>query len=285
MRNKIDDIFNSDEIIYHYTKTQTVYEYILHTNKLRLSDRKTSNDPIENVIDRGIVKSFYGYRGTKKADNETADKVSKYILENIKNCKQLCFCKNNDNPELQKFEVLPSEYYGFLKPRMWDQYGDKYNGVCLVFDKKILKENNPDIYSKNIEYINYEEFFRNNISIDLNNLYEIGIDEYFRNTLEKIKNASFLKHKDYSGENEYRFISFSNSETYLDIGNSLKAIIISQRNLTDFASQWFNKYASEKKIELFYIDWDSTGFDLQSKKEYDESLEWAKEFTKRSKSK
>ncbi len=273
MRKEISDIFNSDEIIYHYTKTQTVYEYILHTNKLRLSERKTSNDPIENFIDRSVVRSSYGYTDTKKADDETASKVSKFILENIKNSKQLCFCKNNDNPELQKFMVLPSEYYGFLKPRMWDQYGDKYNGVCLVFDKKILKENNPDIYSNDIKYINYEEFFWNSISIDLNNLYKIGLNEYCKNTFEKIKNLSFLKHKDYSGENEYRFISFSNSETYLNIGNSLKAIIVSKKNLTDFANKWFIEFTTKKDIELFYIEWDNHGYHFESKEEYDISLE------------
>ncbi|SOU87109.1 conserved hypothetical protein [Tenacibaculum dicentrarchi] len=285
MMNKISDIFNSDEIIYHYTKTQTAYECILHTNKLRLSDRKTSNDPIENVIDRGIVRSFYGHLDTKKASNETADKVSKYILGNIDNCKQLCFCKNNENPELQKFVVLPSEYYGFLKPRMWDQYGDKYNGVCLAFDKNTLKENNPDIYSNDVEYINYEEFFRNNMSIDLNNLYEIGLDEYCRNTLEKIKNASFLKHKDYSGENEYRFISFSNSETYLNIGNSLKAIIVSKRNLTDFAEKWLIEFTTKKKIKLFYIEWDNNGCHIQSKEDCDKSLEMVSNLISRIKNK
>jgi len=283
--NKINSLFNSDDIIYHYTKIQTAFEYILHTNKLKLSDRKTSNDPIENIRNRAIINSSYGYVDTKKANNETASKASKFILEKIKNSKQLCFCKNNQNPELQKFMELPYEYYGFLKPRMWDQYGDKYNGVCLVFDKNILKSNNTNIYSDNIEYIDYEDFYRNHISIDLNRLYDLGLDEYCKDYFEKIKNDSFLKHKDYSGENEYRFVSFSNTETYLDIGNSLKAIIISQRNLTDFASQWFNNYVSKNNIELFYIDWDNSGFDLQSKKEYDESLEWTKQFRKRYNSK
>jgi len=271
--NKINDIFKSNEIIYHYTKIQTAYEHILYTNKLRLSNRKTSNDPIENVIDTAFVRSFYGHLDTKKASDEMASKVSKFIKGITENSKQLCFCKNNNDPELQKFMVLPSEYYGFLKPRMWDQYGDQYNGVCLVFDKNQLKKNNPDIYSNNVEYINYEEFFRKHISIDLNRLYNIGFDEYCEDTLKKIKNGSFLKHKDYSGESEYRFISFSKSETYLDIGNSLKAIIISEKNLTEFAKKWFIEYTNKRNIELYYINWDNSGYHMQSKKEYDNSLE------------
>lgn len=282
---KYDDIFNSNEIIYHYTKIQTAYEHILHTNKLRLSDRKTSNDPIENIMDRVIIKSSYGYPDTKKATNETGDKVSKFILEKIKNSKQLCFCKNNNDPEIIKYTIPPSQYYGFLKPRMWDQYGDKYNGICLVFDKKKLKENNPNIHSDHIEYINYEEFFRNQNSIDLNRLYTLGFDDYCIEYSEKIKNCSFLKHKDYSGENEYRFISFSNKETFLEIGDSLKAIIISQRNLTDFAKIWFNDFVSKKDIELFYINWDNTGVRFQSKEENDKYLDMASDLISKFKDK
>lgn len=272
MINKISNIFNSDEIIYHYTKTQTVYEYILHTNKLKLSERKNSNDPIENIISRAIVK-ISNFSDTEKASKKTVDKVSKYILEQIKNSKQICFCKNNDNSELQKFKNKPSEYYGFLKPRMWDQYGDNYNGVCLVFDKKKLKEINSNIYSHDIKYVNYDEFRQNNTSINTNNLHKIGLTEYLKKTSEKIKIASFLKHKDYSGENEYRFISFSNTETYLNIGNSLKAIIVSRKNLTDFADKRLIEYTTKNKIPLFYIEWTIYGYHFQSKEEYDKSLE------------
>ena len=279
--NKIDDIFLSNQTIYHFTKIQTAYEFILHTNKLRLSDRKTSNDPIENITYRPFIKSSYGYDDSKIANDETAAKANRFILSKIKNSKQLCFCKNNDDPELQRFMVLPTEYYGFLKPRMWDQYGDKYNGICLVFDKRKLKENNPEVYSSDIEYINYEEFYRNNTSIDLNSLYYKGLDKYCEDFFEKIKKDSFLKHKDYSGENEYRYISFSQIETFIEIGDSLKAIILSERNLSDFARNWFNEYAIKYDIKLFYINWSPTGVSIHSKKEHDEFMEYTSSLVKR----
>ncbi|PTX63606.1 Protein of unknown function (DUF2971) [Kordia periserrulae] len=270
--NRIDDIFNSDEIIYHYTKTQTAYEYILHTKKLKLSERKTSNDPIENIQNRVIALSSYGYEDTPVANAEDADYVKKFILNKIKNSRQLCFCKNNDNPELKKHLILPSEYYGFLKPRMWDQYGDKYKGVCLVFDKSELKSNNQHIFSKDVKYINYEEFFRKITNIDLNQLYAIGVDEYCNQYLKRIINFSFLKHKDYSGENEFRFLSFSNEDNYLNIGNSLKAIVVSRKELSEFANKWFIKYTRDNNIQLFYIDWDYDGFRLISKKDFDNQV-------------
>ncbi len=284
MMNKIDDIFNSNDIVYHYTKIQTAYEFILHTHQLRLSDRKKSNDPIENIMDRVIVQSFYGYPETKKASKEEGSKVAQFIFEKIQNSKQLCFCKNNENPELQKFMVLPSEYYGFLKPRMWDQYGDNYNGICLVFNREELKMNNPNIYSSDVEYIHYEEFYRNSNSIDLVKLHEIGFDEYCKFYFEEIRNNSFLKHTDYSGENEFRFVSFSGDETYLDIGSSLKAIILPQRNLSDFADEWFNQYANQKDIKLFYINWDNSGCRIQSNKDFQKDLDMVSKLVKKVKS-
>lgn len=272
--NRIDEIFDSNDIIYHYTKIQTAYEYILHTNKLKLSERKKSNDPLENIVDRVNTYSSYVHPNTKNASKEEGSKVAQFIFQKLENSKQLCFCKNNEDPELQNFMVKPSQYYGFLKPRMWDQYGDNYEGVCLAFDKKELKENNLGIYSKDVEYINYEEFHRNNYSIDLFKLHEVGFEEYIKIQSNKIRQNSFLKHKDYHGENEYRFVSFKDEEIFLDIGNSLKAIILPQRNLTDFKDKWFNDYGTENSVKVFYINWNDIGCRVQLNDDYKKDLEF-----------
>ncbi|MEL0652789.1 DUF2971 domain-containing protein [Algibacter sp. TI.3.09] len=268
--SEIDDIFNSTETLYHFTKTQTAYEYILHTNKLKFSGGKMSNDPIENNVNLNLGKSFFGYKDTKRADNEISDKASDYIKEKIKNLKQVCFCKNNKDPKFAREMVVPDEYYGFLKPRMWDQYGDKYNGVCLVFDKSKLKKNNYKKHSGDVNYIGYDDLVQNNYDIDLNILYESGLEKYCNDNLERIRKNSFLKHKDYAGENEYRFISFSKTEDYLEIGDSLKAIIISKKELSDFSQQWFSEFTEKNKVKLFYINWDREGFCIENKKDYDD---------------
>jgi len=275
--NKIDDIFKSSNLLYHYTRIQTAYDHILYTNKLKLSERHTSNDPIENIIDPIITNSFYGYNETERPSDKDISEASNFIKEKIKNAKQICFCMNSDNPDFHKFTILPYEYFGFLKPRMWDQYGDKYNGVCLVFDKTKLETNKSDIYSKKVEYISYSEFHRNHANIDLNDLQDYGLDQYYETSFERIKNQGFLKHLDYSGENEYRFITFLEKDTYINIGDSLKAIVISDRSLSDFARNWFIKYANENNVKLFFISWTNTGFIMKSKSQYEKSLESAKQ--------
>lgn len=42
--------------------------------------------------------------------------------------------------------IKPEEFYGFLKPRMWDQYGNDYNGVCLAFSLDALKRKEKTSY-------------------------------------------------------------------------------------------------------------------------------------------
>ena len=244
--NIINELFRSNNIVYHYTKIQTAYEHILDLDRIKLSERKTSNDPIENITIPNISTSFYGYEKTKYAETELIDKVREFILNKTKNAKQSCFCLNDLNPEFDNAEVVPFKYYGFLEPRMWEQYGDNYNGICLAFDLEKLKEKNKSIYSKQVKYIDYELFHSNSKNIDTVNLHNKGIEKYCQEYYEIIKRQSLLKHLDYSGENEYRFISFTENEKFISIKDCLKAIVISERNISPFAREWVNTYAEKK---------------------------------------
>lgn len=270
---KINELFKSKNIIYHYTKSQTAFEYILYDNKLRFSKRKTSKDPIENIIDTNISNSFYGYDNTERADEESIENVRRFLKNKLKHINQLCFCQNNFDKEFEKISTAPYEYYGFFKPRMWDQYGDSYNGVCLAFDLEQLKINNPSFYSQSV---NYSEYYPFKNTIDIVKLQKQGIDEYCNDYFEKIKKNCFKKHIDYSGENEYRFISFAETDEFLDIKHSLKAIIISKNQISEFARKWFNEFASKNEIELYYISWSSSGINLMSRIDDENWEEWAK---------
>ena len=194
--------------------------------------------------------------------------VTEFILNKIKNAKQLCLCQNNLEIKIDNTTSIPYEYYGFLKPRMWDQYGDNYNGICLAFDLNLLKKNNPNIYDNKIDYINYDTFYKNSFNIDSTKLSETNVDSYCKEYLAILKKNCFRKHSDYLGENEYRFLSFNENEKFLNIKNSLKAIIISSRKLSKFAKEWLIDYSEKNDIEVFFIDWKNTGVKISTM--YDE---------------
>ncbi|UXE68776.1 MAG: DUF2971 domain-containing protein [Chryseotalea sp. WA131a] len=100
--------------------------------KLRLSPRSQSSDPIENT------EHFFSYAGGNHGEGIPADaiRLTNETKKMLRKTKQVCFCKNTCRPDENGMIFPPFEKYGFAKPRMWDQYGDKYKGVCLVFSLK-----------------------------------------------------------------------------------------------------------------------------------------------------
>lgn len=272
----IPDIFKTDDVIYHYCSLSTAIQYILHEKRILLSPRKKSIDPIENIqIDRHINGS--GYSNDRKiATEEEGKKVVNFVTNIFKNAKQACFCMNDsefDNRIKQNNEnvLLFSEYYGFLKPRMWDQYGDKYQGVCIVFSKSKLEQNNNK-QGKCIEYVDYSKINLQYKTPRLDDLYDKGFETYKLEYFKQIEQNFYRKHLDYAKENEFRFVSYSDAKAdYLDISESLLGIVASKLNLNDFSLKMLNKYAEEFNVDLLFISWDVDGVRIKTKKEIDES--------------
>ncbi|TRX51275.1 DUF2971 domain-containing protein [Fulvivirga sp. M361] len=230
--HNIPDLYRSDDIIYHYTNTKVALLHILPDKTLRLSPRNTSNDPIENT---GL---FYSFSGGKDVDGTVYESVAYEIKNEVKSevdrAKQLCLCKNHKMENEQGIRYLPFEKYGFAKPRMWDQYGDHYQGVCLALSKTELIKyaDSKSIMPRDIEYITYNDFETRHRSLDITRLKSIGRDAYQNEYAEFIRTRLCQKHKDYVGENEFRFISFAKgSYEYINIQNALKGVIMTDLGL------------------------------------------------------
>ena len=267
--HNIPKVFQSSDIVYHYCDSNTAIQYILHEKRLRLSSRKNSIDPIENK------KPFISYLQTENFDDDTKAstnrvKIRDLTLEKLGNAKQLCLCKNDEskyhsdtNPQ------YPYEYYGFLKPRMWDQYANKYQGICLAFSFNALKKNASDFKNGEIKYVNYNRFKLRHKSINVNEVEKMGTEKYWELESKRIEKDLFEKHLDYKDENEYRFISFSNKEfDYVDIEKCLRGIIVTA-SINEFQLEAVTKYAQEYSAALVFINWESTGLELSTKDELD----------------
>ncbi len=268
----IPEIFSESDTIYHYTKASTAVEHILFKRQLRLSPRARSNDPIEKV---GFIlgRSFYGTDGKihetliKKYEKD-ANSIVQQIDNKVKYAKQICFCLNHYSSEIEMGNPIRKDDYGFLKPRMWDQYGDKYKGVCLAFSKqKILDNKGIDIHSE-IEYVDYYNLEQNIDTIDLNSLDRIGFDVYNKNVQERVNGTFFKKHKDYKNENEFRILTYSkNNYEFLDIKDALTGIIIPFSLINnEFIVEKLRNYSNEFNVELLYLDWDKNGISILSEK-------------------
>lgn len=257
----IPERFKDKDTIYHYTKLSTAIEYILYNEELLLSPRINSFDPIENLKPRII----YSLDETLKRNSEELELCREFIEERLNNAKQLSFCKNDyETFNYENYYHIPLEYYGFLKPRMWDQYGDKYNGVCLAFSLSELKKNTK-IYNNHVIYRKYSNLEQNHLNVKQIELYKKGIGEYKVDLDLSIKKLMCEKHKDYQGEMEYRFISFSSDDKVL-IKKSIIGVIIN-RNTHENYKEIIKNYTNTKGIDLLYINWTNNSVSVITKEE------------------
>lgn len=251
-------IVDCNKYLYHYTKLNIGFEYILYNGTLRMSPFFAVNDPYEskkksfgvsyNVSDFLSDDDLIGIskeETIKRIDsilnkqnlslskiNEEANKLLTY------DCKLICFSR--DNSKLFKADYPDHIYYrGYCRPRMWAQYADNHRGFCFVFDKKELNKqiynslnNKGKIIKGNVQYSNVLDAFRKKIKhLDFSKIKEYGLRIYLEDYHLKLfaKEIFFKKALDWRDELEYRWVLISNEAEeyiYFPFGNALKEIYV-----------------------------------------------------------
>ncbi len=284
--NKFYNHISSDDIIYHYTKASTAIDYILFNKLLKLTPRNNSFDPVE------IFPSYSSVSNSWSGSKNDWDKLHSIYATDIKEIEeiiqnridkyvQVCFCKNKILDE--DFSNLSSqqESFGFTKPRMWDQYADKYTGVCIAFSKsKLLEKNkNLDLIKEgqtDVSYCTYSKLGLKREHIFLNTLDELGRNKFEKFFIESLDNELFLKHIDYQDENEYKICTlFDKKESYpikhknhfryymcLDIENCIEAIFMSSYANSN-QKKSLRGYSKDLKVPLLQIKWGNTGIEIE----------------------
>lgn len=110
----------------------------------------------------------------------------------------------------------------YLDTKMWSHYADSHQGICLIFDKKILFESNFNISQREIDYC---EFLH-------------SVDVYFENDkikIDKLERKRIINTKllDWCDEKEIRYsIDFFNPNSSRSIPydkKALKGIILGEK--------------------------------------------------------
>lgn len=235
--------------LYHYTSFEIFKKYILPEKRLRFSRFGKSRDPYE-FMPHDFIYEFYPYWEEDYSSKARLGIKNKLMeLEKYwKNSQFLSFVM--DNPNSRK---------GSMKPRMWEQYGNKHKGVCLVFSFTQLMEDFSKLsYSRKYhQKIVYKKNLCPFHSLRNPNelLKEISSPNYLDT---KFRKYFFAKDKDYSQENEYRFLLMGNTPDnhYLDISKSLTGIIFGANipiTTNDSYVQFIKRIFPE--IEIQSTDW------------------------------
>lgn len=252
IHKKVSKSFLSEDSLFHYTSLKKG-KLILKSQKLWSTSRKNSKDPVERLREQKSNKWFSDDdKSSKLIEDQTDDDVHEFydrIDFRIHQGKQLSFCCNDvENGNL-----------GFFKPRMMNQYGDDYKGVCFVFSKEQFLTENKELISlyDKVNYLEYYELQSLRFDINRNQLMK-NREKYQESIFQKIDLKLFSKHSDYFGENEFRIVTHSSKEhDELSITNSLIGIICSSEIEKGDDWEYYKKYSQDNQIELKIIHWKS----------------------------
>jgi len=225
----------------HYTRAETALEHILRNGTLQLGPLTVTNDPRETKTWVFTVKS--GAPNSQEEYDELqrlASRNHEYTGLLKRGCRALCV--SCDAPHARKL-IFTQRCYG--KARMWAQYADNHQGVCLVFDKVLLGQaiagsQGPGerLVSGEVTYLDFSDLEMGTpewlthldaFGLSGEDLVKEGLERTLRKSRDKhFRTYFFTKNSDWASETEYRWILIGDTDgpEYVEFGDSLKGIVV-----------------------------------------------------------
>lgn len=207
--NTVDEFLTSisaHDAVFHYTRKSIALEKILFDDCLKFSSFANANDPYE-YKDKMIGDGGWGWEKVR----DEADRTCEVLDKLLKDVSFISCCANT-------FEQDSLKIHGFLRSRMWSQYGESHKGVCLVLSKEklinLIREKYKDemylFYQADVDYKEYLNANSGHDSIEINSdsfegktLSSIAIDHIEKYQRELL----FSKQLDYIDEHEHRIVA------------------------------------------------------------------------------
>jgi len=218
--------FDPDQFVYHYTTRDTALEFILPERRLKLGLFGKMNDPRD-------AKALLLGLSNAVSDGFECRRIITYAGQKLKNvCKVLCVTR--DDPQFcQGGNVLCR---GFAHSRMWAQYANNHDGVCLVFDKQKLNEAVTQGLGYKGRVFHDLVKYKNNYfdgpappPLDYQEITSKGLESYLDEYVDQHHQALFFhKNTDWEAEWEHRWVLRGNDEQeeYVYIENALIGIFL-----------------------------------------------------------
>jgi hypothetical protein len=260
----LDKYMDTEDALFHYTRTSTALEHILFSKRLRLSLLKDTNDPSEYKF------KLFNMSGWSLPDNAPGlSKDALPVIDRIlrSECKVMCF-SSNKRPELilKEGTSVEDQYScsaGWSKSRMWSQYGENHFGMCLVISRTALESTLRGIQAARIDFrcrfVRYAQDWIDwhAMTLDGNRLVNEGIDAYCeKHVVENAKGLFFTKHIDYRDEAEYRAVVFDplHQIDYVDISSCIKGVVAGDRT-SQVYYPLVRQMCAELKVEARRVSW------------------------------
>lgn len=271
LRNNTADEFltsiSAHDAVFHYTRNSTALEKILLKDCFKFSSFANANDPHE-YKDKMIGDGGWGWEEVR----DKADKTSEVLDKLLKNVSYISCCANT-------FEQDSLKIHGFLRSRMWSQYGESHKGVCLVFSKEklinLLREKYKDemylFYQADVAYKEYLNAYSEYDSIEINSDSFEGKtpDSIAMDHIEKYqKELLFSKQLDYIDEHEHRIVALrkesgigSIAPPECKVSKCLIGVILGDR-FSEAYMPTIDKLSKDIGFEYRQLHWESGEYSL-----------------------
>jgi Protein of unknown function (DUF2971) len=130
---------------------------------------------------------------------------------------------------------------GFARPRMWETYGDRHQGVCFVFETESLVKSFDSLgltnaFSGNVNYEPPSVDLFQSLLFDVVGIHDLAIlsERIAVKLINDREMLLFRKHPDWSGEDEFRLLHFpfpsiGSDPRLVPFESSIKGIVVGER--------------------------------------------------------
>lgn len=224
----LSDLESKNRYLYHYTKIDTCLK-ILYSETLQFSSISSTNDIFEQ-------KPKIKFKSKNKEMLEKFIKVQSALKERRTKMQLLCFSKDSDENVTSPKDEADVRGRGFALPRMWAQYAENNQGVCLIINKSRLLQ---QLQKEKIEFWEHEVNYCDSFEVfPLEECDIINMEKNLNNP-SVMSNSKYLelnyfsKLKDWESEREYRIATYceGNEPHPIRVGhlfNYLEGVIVGQ---------------------------------------------------------
>jgi hypothetical protein len=263
--------------VYHYTEWQNL-DNIAATGGLLMRSILKMNDPRESK-DWNV-----GYLGDSAPDL-TAEQVKEAMGGFRRRVKVISFSLGSDDETTER----DRSGHGYAKPAMWAHYAGNHTGACLIFDRSRLHEcvvrammsavsEGGQLANREVRYVKDSFGDAAFYGIDTGMIGSLGLEAAVRHHfLSRWEDMFFVKHFDWSHENEYRWIAYDPDDRLpevIDVAGSLTALVVG----ADFPVQELERTRhlaglSSGGLRIFQCTWDRIVANLDPVEEVDGRLQ------------
>jgi hypothetical protein len=236
LARRCEVVMGKDDVprfVYHYTKRETVIERILPSREIQLGSVSTTNDPRETQTWGNV---FFG-------PMEAVRRFEPFSVNPaLDACRRLdwwllCACCDHADLKSATINEVDRNHFkhGYARARMWAQYAQNHQGVCLVFERDALDEalrkkfGVENVFSGRVQYDDVKG--QESIPLDVSTIERDGMESALRKHVADNHAHYFLsKNLDWEAESEYRWAIYrrrdEGGQPRVDISRALRSVIL-----------------------------------------------------------